>query len=276
MKRLVFFLLLTIPLCTLSQKPLPSSLNELSGLVFINDSIMVAHNDGGDKPNLYFLNKDAKLIHTCRLTNVTNVDWEDITYDGSTYIYIGDIGNNDNKRKDLKIIRVSAKEAFKKDEMEASFFSFSYPEQTSFPPSLSEKYYDAEGLTYYNGSLYIFTKCRTEPWDGLSQVYQLSVKMEDQQAKRLSPLLVGKNGWWQDAVTGVDIHKDYCYVMTYNRVMVYKIVDGKLKFERRFYLDPITQKEAIAIAKDGVIFVGDEASKLIGGGLLYEYPNDEK
>lgn len=276
MKALVYFLLLTLPLPLFSQKPLPAPLKELSGLVFINDSIMVGHNDGGDRPVLYFINKKAELVHQCLLTNVSNVDWEDITYDGSTYLYIGDFGNNENKRKDLKIIRVSAKSAYTKDEVEASSFEFTYPEQKSFPPSLDQKYFDAEALSYYKGDLYIFTKCRTEPWDGKSQVYKLSTKMENQKAERLSPLIIGKNGWWQDAVTGVDIRKDRCYVMTYNRVMIYRIVEGQLKFERRFYLDPITQKEAIAVASDGTIFIGDEDSKLIGGGYLYEYPNNDK
>lgn len=269
-----FLLLLVFP--SFAQHPLPKSINELSGLVFINDSVLVGHNDGGDQPNLYFLTTKGKLLHTCTLSNVTNVDWEDITYDGSTFLYIGDIGNNENKRKDLKIIRVNAKEAFKKEQVEAQTFSFTYPEQKSFPPKPNEKYYDAEALTFYNNKLYIFTKCRTEPWDGWSQVYELSVDMKDQEAKRLSPLLIGKNGWWQDAVTGADIRHGNCYILTYNRVMIYKINGDKMTFVKRFYLDPITQKEAIAVDKEGNVYVGDEASKLIGGGSIYFFSKDDQ
>ena len=44
---------------------------------------------------------------------VLNVDWEDIALSDQGILYIGDIGNNFNWRKDLGIYRIDLKQAFK-------------------------------------------------------------------------------------------------------------------------------------------------------------------
>lgn len=275
--RLLFILCFSF--AAFSQKstfPLTNELNELSGLVFINDSILVAHNDSGNLPQLYFLNKTGILLHTCTISNAKNIDWEDICYDGKKFLYIGDIGNNNNNRQDLTIYQVNAQKAFENAEVESNSFQFSYPEQKAFPETPKNRHFDAEALTFYNNQLYLFTKCRTDPWDGQSFVYQLKTTMNDQKAVALSPLYIGKSGWWQDAITGADIQGNLCYILTYNRVMVYEIDGTNMKFIGRTYLEPITQKEAIAVNRFGEIFIGDERSKMIGGGFLYTIENKWK
>ena len=252
---------------------LPDKLDELSGIAFLNDSIVIAHNDGGDEPRLYFLSKTGKLIHTCLIQNAKNVDWEGLCFDGQKYLYIGDFGNNNNQRKDLTIYKVDAHLAFQSDVAPAIAYNFSYPDQKEFPAKDPEKHYDAEALGYYKGKLYVFTKCRAEPWDGLSFVYQLSFEETKLSVKQLQPLYIGPSGWWQDAVTDVAIQDDICYVLTYNRLMAFKIAEGKLKFIGRIYLEPITQKEAVAVNKKGHIVVGDERSKMLGGGFLTHIEN---
>jgi hypothetical protein len=86
---------------------LPSIIDESSGLAFYNDTLLITHNDSGDKPLLYFFTLRGKLVHTLFIENALNEDWEDITSDNQGNIYIGDIGNNNNKRKDLKIYKIS-------------------------------------------------------------------------------------------------------------------------------------------------------------------------
>lgn len=255
---------------------LPKELEELSGLVFINDTTLVAHNDGGHENVLFFLNTKGEVIHTCKLYNAKNIDWEDITYDGQKFLYVGDIGNNENKRKDLCIYRVNAALALSSDSVLADPLSFRYPDQQAFPPTASDWHFDAEAITFFQDSLYIFTKCRTEPWDGLSHVYSVSISDKEPKVTHLNTMYIGKSGWWKDAVTGIDIQGDRCYMLTYNRLIIYKIRKGRLTFEKRIYLKPITQKESIAVNKKGDIYVGDERSKLLGGGYLYKVPNEGK
>jgi len=112
-KILFFFILFLSSKLVFSQEirtiaALPSSIEESSGLVFYNDSIFITHNDSGDKPIIYFINVKGKLIHQVLIENANNVDWEDICSDGKGYLYIGDIGNNKNDRRDLKIYKVAS------------------------------------------------------------------------------------------------------------------------------------------------------------------------
>jgi hypothetical protein len=257
-------------------KSLPKELNELSGLAFVNDSILVAHNDGGDEPRLYFLSLSGRILHTCFVNNAKNVDWEDLAFDGKKYLYIGDFGNNENKRMDLRIYRVDLFQAMLLDKVPSSSFGFKYPDQKAFPPSEDQFYFDAEAMSFHNDSLYIFTKCRTKPWDGNAHVYSLSTEMKDQTPNYLSNLQMGSTGWWQDGITGSEIQGKYCFIMTYNRINVYKIRKGKLHYCKGISLKPITQKEGIAVNSRGLIVVGDERSTLLGGGELYFYKTKYK
>ena len=72
---------------------LPTELNEISGLVVYNDSLLFAHNDGGDDPRIYVLNLKGEILHSCLILNVKNNDWEDIELDefGNLFIVILEI-----------------------------------------------------------------------------------------------------------------------------------------------------------------------------------------
>jgi len=275
MKSLLIFLILAICSFSFSQtilSSIPEKLKEISGLVFINDSVLVGHNDGGNSAKIFFLNLEGEILREVKIKNGKNEDWEDITFDGKDYLYIGDIGNNENRRKDLCVYKISLKAALESDSVSAQVLKFSYPNQTKFPPADNDLHFDAEAICYYKDSLYIFTKCRTEPWDGNSYVYSLATDLNTQQANFRSALYVGKSGWWQDAITGADIQGGYCYLTTYNRLMIYRIVNGQMFFDHRIYLKPITQKESIAVNSKGVMIVADEKHPALGGGYLYEVP----
>lgn len=275
--RFLPLLLLSLPLFSQEKVgTLPGKLKEISGLVFVTDELMVAHNDGGHAPILYFIDKKGVVQHETLIKDAENQDWEDITFDGQDNIYIGDFGNNANKRSDLCIYVVSLKEALKADKVNSKKISFSYPDQTSFPPKEKDLHFDCEAMAFYQDSLYLFTKNRSEPWDGQSHVYSIDIQNKKQTANFLGTLYIGKNGWWQDAITAVDIRDGVCYLLTYNRLMKYKIKEGKLSFMQWVYLTPITQKESVAVNSKGEIFVADEQQVGLGGGFLYKVNFPEK
>ena len=151
------------------QKPrvydLASELKEISGLEILNDSTLVAINDGGNSATLFLLKNNGEIKKKVQVTNAENNDWEDITRD-EDYIYIGDFGNNQNKRRDLKIYKIDINSVLKKDEVRAEIIAFNYAEQNEFPPSEANKLYDAEALAYYNDSLWIITKPNPKLWEG--------------------------------------------------------------------------------------------------------------
>ena len=87
-------------------------IEEASGLVesVENSNSLWTHNDGGDGPFLYLISSfDAKILKKVSLVGIKNEDWEDLAIgpsilgDTSTYIYLGDIGDN-KKNKTIKKI----------------------------------------------------------------------------------------------------------------------------------------------------------------------------
>jgi hypothetical protein len=91
------------------------------------------------------------------IQNATNIDWEDITEDNQ-FIYIGDFGNNQGNRKNLRIYKISKQDYLVNDTLVADTIVFKYSDQINFTPSSFSTNYDAEALISYGDSLYIFTK----------------------------------------------------------------------------------------------------------------------
>ncbi len=251
-----------------------AEITESSGLVIYNDTLLITHNDSGDKPILYFLNLKGKLVHQVLIQNAKNLDWEDITKDDKGNFYIADIGNNSNQRKDLKIYKIKGENLLKVSSILAEAIEIIYSEQTDFPPKDEELNFDAEGIAYHNDSLWIVTKCRTVPFDGIAYIYKLPTKSGVYKLKRKTQLFIGKHGFMQDAITAIDIYKEKLYLLTYNRLLVYQIDNQKLNFENQFFLKPYSQKEAVVVKNNREIYLTDESTKILGGGYLYKLTID--
>lgn len=173
MRLICALLLITIyPLFVHSQElilltSLQESLNETSGLIFINQKL-ITHNDSGGKPELYEIDSiSGEIIRTVVISNATNVDWEDICND-STYLYIGDFGNT-GSRTDLKIYRllISSYLTTANDTVTVDTIQFHYSDQTDFTPAQFSTNFDAEALISFNDSLYIFTKNWGNNWTNI-------------------------------------------------------------------------------------------------------------
>ena len=276
MKKILFILYsVSISFSTIAQKiqkiaRLPEIVTESSGLVFYNDTLLITHNDSGDKPILYFVNFKGKLIHQVIVNNANNVDWEDITKDDKGNIYIADIGNNSNQRKDLRIYKIKSQNLLNVNSLKAEIIEVSYNEQTDFPPKDEALNFDAEGIAFHNDSLWIITKCRSIPFEGNAYIYKFPAKSGKYNLKRKTHLFIGKDGFTKDAVTSLDIYNDQLYILTYNRILIYKLIDNKLEFDKQFYKKPYTQKEAITLKNKNEIYLTDESTKILGGGYLYK------
>lgn len=249
---------------------LPESLDEISGLELINDSTLVAINDGGNKPTIFVLNTKGKVIKKVKVTDADNKDWEDLAIDGK-YLYIGDFGNNGNKRNKLVIYRVKIKDILSETEIESKKIKFSYADQTEFPPSKKKFNYDAEGFICEGDSLTIFTKCNTDPWTGKAFVYKIPKEPGTYIAKKKSEVFIGPDGWWMDAITAMDKYKGYLYLSTYNRVIILKYANNKYDLVKEVLFDDVSQKESLVVLNKNYIFVADENHRVLGGGYLIKY-----
>jgi len=147
---------------------LPSNLTESSGIIFFNNKL-ITHNDSGGGNKLYELDLTTEQVtRIVTITNATNIDWEDITQD-DTSIYIGDIGNNNGNRTDLKIYKISKTDYLNSTNITAEIINYSYSDQTDFTSNPNNTVWDAEALASFDAvNLLLFTK----NWvDGITKSY---------------------------------------------------------------------------------------------------------
>ena len=238
--------------------PLSKKIEETSGLEIIDD-LFVTHNDSGGQASLYYLSKEGKIIKTREIESAVNKDWEDLTRD-EEYIYISDMGNNFNNRKDLKIYKVPIDES---SEEKTKIISFNYPEQDSFKINRNT-IYDAEGLISIDDKLLIFTKNRANK---ITELYLIPKVPGNYDAKKIGTLKVNS------IITGADYNKDLKLLaltstIDFNEYYLITINDFSLEWKKNHKINMFkitigkTQVEAIKIItnKSFCITSEDESS----------------
>ncbi len=135
------------------------AIDEASGLVAsrVNAGMLWTHNDSGDKARLFLIDTLGRHQATLKLKGILNRDWEDIAAgpgpdSTKTYLYIGEIGDNDAQYK-YKIIYRIEEPLVKKEEMSISSID-------SIRFTLPDGSRDAEALMIdpLSRDLYIFSK----------------------------------------------------------------------------------------------------------------------
>lgn len=153
---------------------LPTIIDESSGLETTDNGEFWSFNDSNGAPALYQFDTTGTLNRVLNISNATNVDWEDIAQDDEGNLYVGDFGNNDNDRQDLVIYKLSEPDINDSDNVVmASRIEFSYPEQTTFPPTDSEMFFDVESMFAKGEFLYLLTRDRSDPFVGKTSLYRL-------------------------------------------------------------------------------------------------------
>ena len=153
---------------------------EMSGIVKSQryDNVWWVHNDRGNQPRLFAIDSTGS-VHMrsyladeyavgaeadtsqapawpgLRLAAAANVDYEDIAI-GDNTLYVGDIGNNFNARRDLGIYVVPEPHFEAQRTRPNAYIRIAYPNQDSYPAE--EFHFDAEALFVADGTLHVLTK----------------------------------------------------------------------------------------------------------------------
>src|SRR4051812_1120595 len=143
------------------------AVNESSGLVASRTSpgAYWTHNDSGDGPFIYAFDARGQSLGTFRVTGASNRDWEDIAagrgpQPNRSYLYIGDIGDNDSKRSEIAVYRIPDPQLTPPDKTSKK----KRPRTTDPAEPIRLAYpdgaHDAEALLVHpaTGNLYIVTK----------------------------------------------------------------------------------------------------------------------
>lgn len=211
------------------------------------------HNDSGDRPRIFAATREGRSIGTVEISNARNIDWEDIAIDDVGFLYLCDIGNNQNRRTDLVVYRVPEVDPKRaRTATVAARFPFRYPGLRS--P-------DAEACFFANGAIYILTKEH-----GVEETFLYRLDLSRPEREQIIPL-VGK-AEIDGRVTAADLSSDgsRLTVLTYTAIHLFRkpergddYLAGK---HRRFSL---LFGQAEAIAWEGAdLIVTNEA-----GGILH-------
>ncbi len=265
MKNLIFISFLFVVQINFAQQPkifkikkfevatLSDSLKENSGLNFFNNQLFT-FNDGGNSSELFHLDiKKGKILKKFT-TNLQNKDWEALTNDGTNF-YIGDFGNNDGTRKDLKIYKLELDSG-----NSAKTISFYYPEQKDFTPKNLNNDFDAEAMIYLDGKIHLFTK----EWKAKATThYTLDPEnFELQEAKKTETFRT------RFLVTDAFFFERKLYLIGYTKktevfLQIFQVSEGDYFFtkpSKKYYLGSalsLSQIEGIAVNKDGVYISGE-------------------
>jgi hypothetical protein len=142
---------------------------ESSGLEVSADGNFWTHADGGNLPVLYQVDARGKLLTVLEVPDAANQDWEDLAKDEQGHLYIGDFGNNENKRHNLRIFRIKEQNSTQVDTIR-----FAYADQKAFPPKKADRNFDCEAFIYHQDHLYLFTKDRGK--NEMVKVYKVPAK----------------------------------------------------------------------------------------------------
>lgn len=218
-----------VPLVPVAQVKHPP-IDEMSGIVKSRRyaNTYWVHNDSGDVPRLFAIHADGTVIVPPWLASsyfaetavegktaypgigislAANYDWEDIAIDDDT-LYIGDVGNNGNARRDLGVYVVP--EPNPQDVQGTRIMKWlpiAYPDQKAFPPS--PMHYDCEAIFVVKHKLYFLTKWRKENPAGLPGVGASLYRLDTQYTDRANVLKKvdareDLGGW----VTAADVSPD--------------------------------------------------------------------
>jgi len=250
---------------------LPKKLKELSGMVVSTDPKTIwGIEDQGNKNAIYAFGENGKLLSETLVENTENTDWEDLIKDKENNIYIGDFGNNDNDRKNLKILKVDLKNPEQETTKVIQTTAFHYEGQTEFPPKKSHWLYDCEAFVEKDGYFYLFTKNRSKGFDGTFYVFQIPNKEGNFEAKKIATLQL-EGGYNDAAITSASINsKNQIALLTHKNL--YLVSDFfKTNFKnpqiKKLPFGHESQKEALVFINNNSVLIADEKDGKNTGNL---------
>lgn len=257
--------------CTIQQHsvPLPAGLAENSGVAIGQraQDVLWIHNDSGDDPVVYAVSAAGALIGRVRVEGAKNRDWEDIATgpcpQGSC-LYIGDIGDNAEDRRDVDVYRVSEPDPRSTTTAKADRFQLRYPDGAR----------DAEALFVLpSEEIFIVTKGIDSP----VEVYRYPPPLRPGRTVVLERVAALSPPARDEVlrVTGASASPsgDWVSVRTYGWLMLYRteqFVAGNTEPALLVNLSPLgeAQGEAVALADDGTVILGSEGPSKRATGTL--------
>lgn len=260
LKRLILITLIITSCQTIGklkfEADISNELEEVSATEITKNSDLIwTIEDAGNNNNLLGLDTDGNVIKNINISNAKNEDWEDLTSDNEGNLYIGDIGNNNEKRKRFQIYKINHTDLNEKS-ASADIIEFTLPKK---------KYSkDFEAFFHLNDNFYIISK-ETKKF--------IVLKVPNKVGKHVAKVVLdhnfkGKN----NKITSADISEDGKIIVMLNHDKLWKLSEfnsddffsGKIE---AFAFEHDSQKEGICFKSPSEVLITDERNGLEGGNI---------
>jgi hypothetical protein len=229
-------------------------------------------NDSGNPPHLFCIDTTGKIISRKIICNAENIDWEDITTDGKSF-FIADFGNNMNSRTRFIIYKIPNPDSVAGTLINAEKIEYTY-EDLEIPLPANKLKFDAEALISLDDTLFIFTKNRTRPFDGMLYIYSLPAHSNVKVAAKTDSVYLGRGRmidyWITSAALSPD--KKRLAIISYSKLWIINLKKGE-KISRSaisgFDFDFSSQKESVSFFDNDKIYITDERGLVFSKGGLY-------
>jgi hypothetical protein len=259
-KRLILITLIAVSCQSSGQLKIEGSINnaleEASAAETISQSPLIwTIEDAGNDNNLYGLDSYGKIVKQIAITNASNIDWEDLTSDSQGNIYIGDFGNNNEKRKHFRILKIK-QEDLKNKTVQADIIEFTLPKKQDSK--------DFEAFFLFQNTFYIFSK-ETKKF--------IVLKVPNSVGTHEATIIYDFNLEGKDnKITSADISEDGKTIVLLNHDKLWKLSNfdkdnffsgdiEELKFDHN------SQKEGICFKNHHSVFITDERDGGEGGNI---------
>ena len=247
-------------------------LSEASGLAVSRrtPSRLWTHNDSGE-PVLFALDARGTVTGRVRLTGATVEDWEAIAVGpcgSGSCLYVGDIGDNDARRKRITIYRLPEPDGTNGSASVADVFHATYPDGP----------HDAEALLVGgDGRLHIVTKGETGPVG----IYRFPAQLKSGTTvtlERVGSPAAGKTDGESRITDGaVSADGQWAVLRSKSALTFYRTSDliaGQWRAANRVDLTSLNepQGEGVALGADNTVFLAGEGGGKKQPGSFARFP----